>query len=474
MTMTTDSGSNPPPRSLGERCLGLFTEVRAGEGTTALLMLSNTFILLCVYYFIKPLREGWIATSDISGLTKVEVKAYSSFAQSLCLVFMMGWYGRLASRWSRVTLITRSTLFCISNLVVFWLLQPGFLFADLPVVGIVFYVWVGITGVFVMAQVWTFCADIYTDERGRRILPLVAVGATAGAVAGSRFVSYFVGSGLIEAGNLLLLATLPLLVSIGLTIIVDRREGGTGQPATQSAQSSQGVVSILGGTRFVAASRFLLAAALVTLLTNWVNTNGENLLFRVVQETLAGQAAARGLHDPLATAEFTRDGTTVFYGDFFFWVNTIALLLQAFVASRLLKYGGFATIALMLPVIAMLSYAAMALVPILAVVKVMKISENATDYSINNTARHVLWLPVNSEMKYRGKPVIDTLFVRLGDGLAAGTVLAAVHVFAMSIQTFLLFNLLLTGCWFALTLMMIGEHRKASGTVTTRAPRGEH
>ncbi len=469
MAADAESDTKLPPRSLVERMLGLFTDVRAGEGTTALLMLSNTFILLCVYYFIKPLREGWIATSDISGLTKVEVKAYSSFAQSLCLVFMMGWYGRLASRWSRVTLITRSTLFCISNLIVFWLLQPGFIYEDLPLIGIVFYVWVGITGVFVMAQFWTFCADVYTDERGRRILPLIALGATSGAVAGSRFVSYFVGSGLLGAGSLLLLATLPLFVSIALTKIVDRREGGTGQPATRSAPSAPGAVPILGGARYVMVSRFLFAAAMVTLLTNWVNTNGENLLFRVVQDALAGQAEALGLQDPLAADEFTRDGTTVFYGNFFFWVNTIALLLQAFVASRLLKYGGFATIALMLPVIAMLSYSLMALVPVLIVVKVMKIGENATDYSINNTARHVLWLPVSSEMKYRGKPVIDTLFVRVGDGLAAATVLVAVHVLAMSIKTFLLFNLLLTGCWFALTLMMIREHRRASETAAASA-----
>ena len=36
---------------------------------------------------------------------------------------------------------------------------------------------------------------------------------------------------------------------------------------------------------------------------------------------------------------FTRDQTTAFYGNFYFWVNVTALVLQAFVASRLLKYG---------------------------------------------------------------------------------------------------------------------------------------
>ncbi|MGB5726242.1 MAG: Npt1/Npt2 family nucleotide transporter, partial [Thiogranum sp.] len=88
--------------------------------------------------------------------------------------------------------------------------------------------------------------------------------------------------------------------------------------------------------------------------------------------------------------------------------------------------------------------------------------ENATDYSINNTARHVLWLPVSSEMKFRGKPAIDTLYVRLGDGLAAVTVLVGVHVLAMSTRSFFVFNVSLVICWLAFTLLLIREHRKAS------------
>ena len=462
MTTRAAHGSNAPQRSISERFLGLFTDVRPGEGPTALLMFCNVFLILCSYYFVKPLREGWIAISDIGGLSKMEIKAYTSFAQSLVLLFVVSWYGRLAGRWHRVTLITRATLFCISNLVVFWFLQPDFFIEALPLSGIIFYVWVGMFGVFVVAQFWTFCADIYTDDRGRRMMPLVAIGATSGGVAGSWIVSRLVDTGLVPTEALLLLATVPLFVSIGLTKIVDGREAGTASPAVKDAPPTQDAESIFSSARFVMANRFLLMAAIVTLLTNWVNTNGENLLFRVIQETLANQADAQGFIDPLAVLDFTRAGTTVFYGDFFFWVNTVALILQAFVASRLLKYGGFATIALMLPVIALVSYTAMALLPILAMVKIMKIAENATDYSINNTARHVLWLPVSSMMKFRGKPAIDTLYARLGDGLAAVTVLVAVHVFTLSNRSFLIFNVALVVGWLIFTLMMIGEHRKAS------------
>jgi AAA family ATP:ADP antiporter len=460
--MGADSASTAPQRSLGERLLGLFTEVRPGEATTALLMFVNVFLILCAYYFVKPLREGWISISDIGGLSKMEVKAYTSFAQSILLLFIVSWYGRLAGRLNRVTLTTRATLFCISNLVIFWFLQPGFFFAALPFSGIVFYIWVGMFGVFVVAQFWTFCADVYTDERGKRLLPLIAIGATSGAVVGSWIVSQLVESGIVDTKMLLLLATVPLFVSIELTKIVEKREAGSNLPAAEEAPQGKDARSILSSARFVLLSRFLLAAALVTLLTNWVNTNGENLLFRVIQETLADQAAEQGVTDKSALLEFTRDGTTAFYGDFFFWVNTVALLLQAFVASRLLKYGGFAAIALMLPVIALLSYTAMALLPVLAIVKMMKIAENATDYSINNTARHVLWLPVSSAMKFRGKPAIDTLYVRLGDGLAAATVLVGVQMLAMSTRSFFVFNAILVLCWLAFSLLMVREHRKAS------------
>ena len=104
-----------------------------------MLMFANVFLILLAYYFIKPLREGWIAVADIEGLSQMEVKAYSSFGQSIILLFVVGWYARLAERWDRVTLFTRATLFCISNMIIFWFLQPNFFFGELRLMGIIYY-----------------------------------------------------------------------------------------------------------------------------------------------------------------------------------------------------------------------------------------------------------------------------------------------------------------------------------------------
>jgi AAA family ATP:ADP antiporter len=290
---------------------------------------------------------------------------------------------------------------------------------------------------------------------------VIAIGATSGAAFGSWITENLVESGLFDTEWLLLAAMIPLAVSIVISRIVDGRmhEQPAGTKATLSPEiedSGRNAISI------VFTSRLLLATALITLLLSWVNTNGENLLFRVVQEFLKGQALKGGVSDINALLVFTRDGTTAFYGNFYFWVNIVALFLQAFVASRLLKYGGFGVILLTMPVVALVSYTAMAFIPILAIVKAMKIAENSTDYSINNTARNVLWLPVSAELKYKGKPTIDSLFVRVGDGIAALTVLIGVQLLALSTQSFFVLNVVLVFIWIVVAFVVIREHRRIS------------
>jgi len=448
------------PLSRLERFLRLFTEVRAGEGFTAVLMFLNVFLLLCAYYFIKPLRDAWLSVTDVLGFTPGELKAYSAVAQGLLLLPLIGWYGRLSDRMHRSTLITRATLFCMSNLVIFFLWRPGGSFDAIPGSGLAFYVWVSMFGLFVVAQFWTFAADIYTDERGRRLMPLIAIGATGGAAFGSSIVTPMVKAATFGADVLLLAALVPLALSIVLTRVVDARESGaaTAGPTATSAVTSE--APRRGGLAMIATSRFLIAAAAITLLANWVNTNGETILFSVIVKFVKSEVAENGLRDPGAIGAFTKNSVAAFYGSFFTWVNGAALVLQALVASRLLKYGGFGVILLMLPVISLLSYGAMALVPVLLVIKAMKIAENSTDYSINNTARNVMWLPATSETKFKCKPAIDTIFVRLGDALTAAVVWFGTNVLSLSSQQYAAFNVALVLVWLAASLVLLREHRK--------------
>lgn len=161
--------------SLLDRALRPFTDVRAGEGPTALLLALNVFLLLMAYYFIKPIREALIL-----GESGAEVKSYASAVQAVLLLGAVPLYARLAGRLPRRTLINRVTVFFAGCLVVFFLLGT----AGVPL-GIPFYLWVGIFNLMIVAQFWAFANDVYTNDEGERLFPLVQFGASVGAVLGS-------------------------------------------------------------------------------------------------------------------------------------------------------------------------------------------------------------------------------------------------------------------------------------------------
>ena len=110
----------------------------------------------------------------------------------------------------------------------------------------------------------------------------------------------------------------------------------------------------------------------------------------------------------------------------------------------------------------LIAYISMASAPALALIKFMKVAENSSNYSINNTARHMLWLPTSKEMLYQAKPAVDTLFVRLGDGMAALTVLLGTRLFDFKLLTFFIFNIILACIWFALAAYLGREYRQVS------------
>ena len=460
-----DAGVAPArePLSLLERGLRLFTDVRAGEGLTGLVMFADVFLILCAYYFVKALRDGWIAVSEVGGLSQVELKAYTSFVQSLLLWGIVSIYARLSVRWPRRTLVTRVTLVCISSLVFFWLLRPGFLFTNLPSAGVAFYLWVGMFGVFVVAQFWTFAADLYAGERGMRLLPLIAIGATGGAAFGSFLTQHLLRSGLVDSETLLLLAIVPLTGSLLLTLVADARGPVAGMRVERTARTAPAVSATRvgsGALGMIFRHRYLVVVATVAMLTNWVNTNGENLVFRVLQDTLREDVGARGITGTVAARAFVRDGTTAFYGNYFFWVNLCALLAQALLASRLLRWGGIGGVLLVLPIISLVSYSTMAMLPVLEVMRVTKIAENATNYSLDNTARQVIWLPTTTEMKYWTKPAIDSLFLRLGDGMAALTVLVGLQVLDLPTRDLALVNVGLVACWLGAAVVIVLDYRR--------------
>src|SRR5262249_43984483 len=138
-----------------ERFLSTFAPVQRGEGLTAFLLMTNVFLLLTAYYVIKPVREALI----LSG-AGAEIKSYAGAGQALMLFVLVPMYSVIASKVNRLRLINGMTAFFISNLFIFYVL------GEMKVsLGVVFFLWVGLFNLIIVAQFWSFANDLYTQEQ---------------------------------------------------------------------------------------------------------------------------------------------------------------------------------------------------------------------------------------------------------------------------------------------------------------------
>jgi len=418
--------------------LGLFAEVRAGEPATALLLTANVFVLLTAYYFLKVAREPLILTGG-----GAEVKSYAAAGQSVLLVFVAWAYGWLARHVDRLRLIATVTLFFVMNLAVFWLLGTR----GVPL-GVPFYLWVGIFSLTVIAQFWAFAADIYTQEQGKRLFPVIGIGSSLGSVAGAAIAREAARFG---PYALMLGAAALLLVCLGITAAVHRRErrraGRAGEAGEEQPMGAE------SGFTLLLRDRYLLAIGALVLILNWVNTNGEYVL----DKTLLASAAETAARDGLTVEQLVGR----FKAEYFAWVNVIGVVLQLFVVSRVLRYVGVRRALFLMPIVSLGGYSVMAFAPLLSLVFVAKVAENSLDYSLQNTARQALWLVTSRDEKYKAKQVIDTFLQRAGDVMSALLVWVGGRM-AFRTMHFVVCNIVLIGVWIAVLRLLAQQHRKRS------------
>ncbi|MCP4705447.1 MAG: MFS transporter [candidate division Zixibacteria bacterium] len=428
-----------------ESILSIFTECRSGEGALALLMTLNIFLILTSYLLAKVLREPLILSGG-----GAEIKSYASAIQVILLVGILRLYGWLVAKYDRRKLINYVTLFFVGCMIVFYLT----LVTAGPWGGIVYFLWVGIFSLVIIAQFWSYANDIYSPEQGKRLFVLLAFGASAGGVFGPMLASVIID--LVGLYQMLLVAAGILILSLFLTNYIENRmtKAKINSSDVKIRHDNEKVIDKKGALKTVFRSKYLLMIAIMIMLLNWVNTNGEYVLGKIVENT------AQAITDSGGSELEVKQYIGKFYSEFFTIVGFAGLLLQLFAVSRIIKLLGIRVAIMILPCIALGGNLIMALFPFLSFIRWSKTAENATDYSLNNTVRHILFLPTTKEEKYKAKVAIDSFFVRAGDVLSAVVVFAGVTWLSFEITEFAIFNVCLVGLWVWLAFKIGKENRR--------------
>jgi AAA family ATP:ADP antiporter len=431
-----------PAQSRLERLLSNVAPVKAGEGTVVVLLFLNIFTLLFAYYLIKPVREALILTQ-----TNAEVRSYALAAQALVLMVIVPFY---TSAFRRVLphyqLVPWITGLLAANLLVFVVLgKAGY------EIGVAYFIWIGIFNVLIVAQFWAYAADLFNVEAGERLFVLIMAGASIGSWAGS-VVSEQVFK-LLDSYEIMLAAMILMFTTIPMSFMARARVPRLSR-APHRNEHPDAVKGTLAGFRLVLADPYMRLIAIFMILLNCVNSTGEYLQAGIVREHATAAVAAAGGGDAA-----TLIGE--FYGQYYAWTNILSLAIQLFLVARIFRSVGVDGAMLVLPVIAMLGYAAIAIVPAFTLVRIVKLAENSVNYSLQNTARHALFLPCPNEDKYAGKTAIDTFFWRVGDLLQAGMVWAGHEWLGATPAQFAALNFVMATVWVGVALRLGGFHRRA-------------
>jgi ATP:ADP antiporter, AAA family len=433
------------------------SKVRRGEGLQALLLLACIFMILTSYYLMKTAREGLILSGGTFGLKGEELKSYSGGAMAALLILVVPAYGALVNRAPRMRLINVSYAIVIACLLVFYALAR----LDAPI-GLAFFVWIGIVNMFLIAQFWSYANDLYTEEQGKRLFAIIAIGGSLGAVLGPE---------LAKLASTLTLLPLAAILLVGCLVLFNAVERLRHRTAPNDRAGSEPIDGH-GSLATLFRDRYLLLIAALVLVGELVKTNGEYILSSVATEHAAAvipasaHADLTGAARTLAIAADRREVIKAFYSSFFLWANVASLVIQAFLVSRLVDKLGVRKALFVMPLIALGAYGMIGVVGSIALVRAAKMTENATEYSVQNTVRQILFLPTDRSVKYKAKAAIDTFVVRAADSTSALLVWIGVHELGTSGRDFAYVNVVLVGVWIIVAIALARSYCQAS----SRAP----
>jgi ATP:ADP antiporter, AAA family len=359
----------------------------AGERRAALWSFAYFFTLLAGYYVLRPLRDQMGIAGGVKNLPWLFTATFVS------LLVAQPLYGALVARLPRVKFIPIVYHFFVANLILFWLL----LISDIEKVMVarVFFVWVSVFNLFAVAVFWSFMADLFTSEQGKRLFGFIGAGGTAGALLGPVVTIWL--SAPLGPVNLLIVAAAFLELAVFCVIRIERV---VGSPTEVDPRRQR-----VGGSAFAALSELTRSPYLLGV-AGWVSllSFGATIAYfaqaNIVSATIHGAATQTRLFAGIDLA-----------------VGLLSLATQVFATAGFLKRFGTGIAAAALPAVYLVGFAALAIAPSLSVVVILQVAQRWMNFAIANPARQVFFTVVRREEKYKAKNLIDVVIYRGSDAL---------------------------------------------------------
>ena len=415
--------------------LGGTIEVRRQELAAVTWSFLYFFFVMSSYFMLRSVREMLAVEGGVQNIPWLFT---GTFFVMLLVTPVFGW---VASRYPRKVFIPWVYYFFAANMLAFFV---AFTYAQnngfsLLWIGRGFFVWISVFNLFVVSIFWSFMADIYDKEQGRRLFGLISAGGSAGAIVGPLVTQQLVV--MVGFENLLPISAALLLISVYCVYRLRQWVRGTQTETESSVETGRA----LGGTawaglRLVAQKPYFRAVVLVFLCANFLGGAMYMAVAQVVGETI-GDADAR----------------TQLFARLDFFTNVLALLLQAMAVRTVVKKTGVGWSLTVLPLISIVGFILVAINPVFLVLIGFNAIRRGVTFGITKPTTDMLYSVVTPEEKYKAKNFIETTVYR-GSDLVATWIIRALS--GIGISGVALVCLPIAALWTALVLWIGKEYKR--------------
>ncbi len=378
-------------------------------------------LVLGGYYLIRPVRENISAeaTADQRQLWFLLV-----FVVMLAAVPLFGWIVARVPR--RYVLPGLYGLF-VALMIGFWLALGS---DGTGALGGAFFVFASVFNLFVVSLFWILMADIYDSEQAKRLYGFIAAGGTTGAVLGPFAANTLVP--IVGGQNLLLIAAVIFLIAAALSLWLRSTTTAKAHNGTE-IDAPLTLRTLISGAERVLSDSYLLRIATYVLIANLLST-----FFYLEQARLAGET----IKDATERVQFFAERDLI--------TSIATVLVQLFVAGRIMSRFGIGVAASVLPALTIAGLALYAAMPELHVVAGIMVAERVAAFALSNPSTKVLYTAVDLDERYKAQNFIDTVIYRGGDALSGAVFNGLTKAMGWPLAAVALVSIPIAGLWLAM------------------------
>lgn len=373
-----------------------FFDIQPGERAKTIFMAGYFFLTIALIYILKPVRSSLFI--DEMGAENLR---FAYMGEGIFLVLVVALYIQVSRMVPKKIFFPLILGFFAMNLAVFWLLFK----LNVPYTSAFFYVWADSFTVTITTQFWLLANTIFSTAQAKRLFGIIISAGSIGGIAGGFLTAQAVK--IMSTEDVLLMTAGIVALCVGLTLATEAMEFKSSYDEFTAKKDAEAPDSGDSVFKLFWHHPYFIYLTLLVIFAKIASTVVDNQFTATVEQFISGKEAR-----------------TAFFGNFMAWLNLASFCMQLLATGPLLKKIGTNTLFILPIGLALFSLGGF-LYPLMGLVLAFRVFDGSVNYSVQQAAKEMLFLPIPGALRPRVKPVIDMLGFRVAKALGGVYIAAA-------------------------------------------------